>query len=95
MLTMHEISELSLFQESLPEGREKELFNKLLFDYIQYAQCGTVEDCKNRKEWMSLSIDDMRKNFNTLVKEMREEVNNIRNEESVSKKRNGGKKNNG
>lgn len=68
MLSMHNISVLTLFQESLPESKEKELLNQLLCEYIQYIQCGTVEDCKQRMEWMSYSIDDIRNNFNSMVK---------------------------
>lgn len=86
MLNMHEMSKLYLFQESLPESKEKELLDKLLFEYTQYIQCGTVEECQSRKEWMSYSIDDIRAHFNMIVKGLRDEVDNIRNEQTVSKK---------
>lgn len=86
MLSMHEMSKLYSFQESMFESDEKELLNKLLFEYAQYTKCGTVEECQNRKEWMSMSIDDIRKNFNSLVTGLRDEVENIRNEQQVSKK---------
>ena len=82
MLNKFEISDLMQFQESLPESREKELLNRLLLEYGQYTQCGTVEDCKQRMDWMSLSLDDIRNNFNSFVKEMREEVEIIRRTES-------------
>lgn len=85
MLTMHEMSKLYLFQESLPESKEKELLDKLLFEYTQYIQCGTVEECQSRKEWMSYSIDDIRAHFNMIIKGLRDEVNNIRNEQIVPK----------
>ena len=87
MLSMHNISVLTLFQESLPEMKEKELLGQLLCEYIQYIQCGTVDDCKQRMEWMSYSIDDIRNNFNSMVKGLREEVKNIRTIESTPKKK--------
>lgn len=91
MLNMHEMCELYLFQESLPDCREKELLNNLLFEYNQYTQCGTVEECMSRKEWMSYSIDDIRTNFNNTIKALRDEVAVIRNEKTVYRKRKGGK----
>lgn len=93
MLNMYEISDLCKLQESLPNGRQKELLDKLLFEYSQYIKCGTVEECENRKEWMSYSIDDIRAKFNTVVKGLRDEVENIRDEVYVPKKHKGGKKN--
>lgn len=83
MLNMFEMSDLLHFQESLPESKEKELLDQLLFEYDQYIRCGTVEDCKQRMEWMSYSIDDIRKNFNFIVKELREEVEIIRTNEVI------------
>lgn len=84
MLNMVELSDLYQFQESLPEGREKDLLNDLLFEYSQYTQCGTVEECMSRKEWMSYSIDDIRTNFNNTIKALRDEVDEIR---SVKRRR--------
>ena len=78
MLNMFEMSDLLHFQESLPESKEKELLNLLLFEYGQYIRCGTVEDCEQRIEWMSYSIEDIRNSFNSIVKGLREEVENIR-----------------
>lgn len=87
MLNMYEIDKLYTLQEELIDCDEKDLLGKLLFEYTQYIQCGTVEECQNRKEWMSMSIDDIRVNFNSLVKDLREEVESIRNEQEPSKKR--------
>ena len=78
MLNMIEMSELWNFQHSLPEGRCKSLLNDLLTEYAEYIQCGTVEDCIQRREWMSYSIDDIRTYFNEIVKGLQEEVKTIR-----------------
>ena len=86
MLSKHSISDLSLYLESLPESREKALFNRLLFEYIQYTKCGTIEECRSRKEWMDYSLNDIMANFNAMVKGLREEVDNIKKEAGSSKK---------
>lgn len=87
MLSMYEISVLTLFQESLPGSKEKTLLDRLLCEYVQYIQCGTVDDVKQRMDWMSYSIDDIRNNFNSMVKELRKEVENIRAHESAPPKK--------
>ena len=78
MLDIIEISDLMQYQQSMPDCREKELLNKLLFEYGKYAQCGTYQECQSRLEWLSYSIDDVRKMFETFTKGMQEEVENIR-----------------
>ena len=78
MLNMIEMSDLWQFKDSLPDGREKELLNNVLFEYSKYTECGTYEDCKNRLEWMKMSPEDIRKAFNELQEGLREEVENIR-----------------
>ena len=78
MLNMIEMSDLWQFKDSLPDGREKELLNNVLFEYSQYMECGTPEDCKNRMEWMKMSPEDIRKAFNKLQDGWREQVEYIR-----------------
>ena len=78
MLNMIEMSDLWQFKDSLPDGRIKELLNNVLFEYGQYTECGTPEDCKNRLEWMKMSPEDIRKAFNKLQDGWREQVEYIR-----------------
>jgi hypothetical protein len=33
------------------------------FELNEYRQCGTVEECRSRMEWMSYSMDDVRRKF--------------------------------
>lgn len=33
------------------------------FELNEYRQCGTVEECRSRMEWMSYSMDDIRRKF--------------------------------
>lgn len=78
MLNMIEMSDLWQFKDSLPDGRVKELLNNLLFEYSQYTECGTPEDCKQRMEWMKMSPETIRQNWNVVLKGLREEVDYIR-----------------
>lgn len=78
MLNMIEMSDLWQYKDSLPDGRIKELLNNLLFEYNQYTECGTPEDCKQRMEWMKMSPEDIRKNWNTILKGMQQEIEYIR-----------------
>lgn len=87
MLNYIEKSDLWQFQMQMPECREKELLHKVLFEYDEYCECGTVEDCQQRKAWMSYSIDDIRSAFYKMVKGMREEVDAVRAETAAPKKR--------
>ena len=33
------------------------------FEFNEYRQCGTVEECRSRMEWMAYSMDDVRRKF--------------------------------
>ena len=89
MLDVIEMDELWKFQMSLPDGTEKDLLHKLLFEYSRYANCGTYEDCESRKEWFSYSLEHIMQNFNKTVKLLREEVAYIRAEADDKLKANG------
>lgn len=95
MLNYIEMSDLRQFQGEMPDCREKELLHKVLFEYNEYCECGTVEDCKQRKEWMSYSIDTIREAFAKMVKGFQEEVEIIREDEKRKKKRGRPPKNRG
>ena len=87
MLDTLQMSDLLTYQQKMPDCPEKELLNQLLWEYRKYAECGTIEDCQQRKEWMSLSIDDIRKNFFQTIKGMRQEVEYIREDAQAPAKR--------
>lgn len=80
MLNMIEMSDMWQFKNSLPDGREKELLNRVLFDYSRYMDCGTPEECRDRLEWMQMSPEDIRQKFNYLVKHTKDEIEYIREE---------------
>ena len=57
------------------------------FELWEYRQCGSVEDCRTRMEWMSLSMDDVRKNYIKIIKEAREIVAEKTSENQAKRKR--------
>lgn len=73
MLNVVEISTIWELQESLPDGKQKELLQKMIMEYTQYTQLGTVSDCLRRKEIMSMSLEEIRIKFDTFVDGLRGE----------------------
>lgn len=89
MLNCYEMSDLIQFVRKMEDCKEKELFNTLLFEYNQYTKCGTVQDCQERKEWLSFSIEEIRIRFNQLAKFAKEEIEAVRLEQSIKPKKRG------
>lgn len=86
MLDVFQLSDLWRYKDSMPDCKEKQLLNSLLFEYEEYARCGTPEECKSRLEWMTYSLDDVRRKFVQIVKGLQEEVECIRSEPKPKKR---------
>ncbi len=67
-------------------GEDYELLDDIVYEYCQYRRCGSPEDCEQRKEWMEMSYEDIRKRFNEALNALRSEVRNIRRESQIIKK---------
>lgn len=89
MLSSYDISDLLQFSDKMENCNEKILLNTLLFEYQRYRRCGTIEECMERKEWFSLSMDDIRYKFNQLAKVAKEEIEAVRFEQSIKPKKRG------
>jgi hypothetical protein len=87
MLNVYQMSDLWQFKDQLEDGRIKTLLNSVLFEYSEYIECGSVEDCKFRKELCSMSLEELGYKFNKIVKGLREEVEFIRQEANKPPKR--------
>ena len=85
-LSMSDLSKIYLYCSSLPDGEEKQLLLRLYNSYLEYTEIGTIKECAEHKEWLSLSIIDIQQEFNAMVKLCREEVSDIR-KQYESKKR--------
>lgn len=85
MLTPKELEIVEELCSSLSDVKRKKALNNLLFEYRQYMRCGSPEECAQRKEWMQMSYEDIRENFNNTVKALQREVSDIRESYADSK----------
>ena len=79
MMTFDEMETVVELCDSLSDVKRKKALDKMIFEYRQYMRSGSPEDCAQRKEWMKMSYEDIRKNFNNTVNALRNEVKDIRN----------------
>lgn len=79
MMTFDEMKTVVELCDSLSDVKRKQALDKMIFEYRQYMRSGSPEDCAQRKEWMKMSYEDIRKNFNNTVNALRNEVKDIRN----------------
>ncbi len=79
MMTFDEMETVVELCDSLSDVKRKQALDKMIFEYRQYMRSGSPEDCAQRKEWMEMSYEDIRKNFNNTVNALRNEVKDIRN----------------
>ena len=79
MLTFEEMETVVELCDSLSDVKRKQALDKMIFEYRQYMRSGSPEDCAKRKEWMKMSYEDIRKDFNNTVNALRNEVKDIRN----------------
>ena len=79
MMTFDEMETVVELCDSLSDVKRKQALDKMIFEYRQCMRSGSPEDCAQRKEWMKMSYEDIRKNFNNTVNALRNEVKDIRN----------------
>lgn len=78
MMTFDEMETVVELCDSLSDVKRKQALDKMIFEYRQYMRSGSPEDCAQRKEWMEMSYEDIRMNFNSTIKALRQEVSDIR-----------------
>ena len=87
MLSNTEISKIKHAIETHDLSDEDyELLDDIIYEYCQYRRCGSPEDCEQRREWMEMSYEDIRKSFNETLDALRSEVRNIRRESQITKR---------
>ena len=77
MMTFDEMETVVELCDSLSDVKRKQALDKMIFEYRQYMRSGSPEDCAQRKEWMKMSYEDIRMNFNSTIKALRQEVSDI------------------
>ena len=86
-----EMTEIREYIDNLNDPHMKKLLNNLHFEYGQYHDVGTPKECKQYKEYCSMSVSDvmtvMWKSFEVLKTEMdaqkkyyEEEIRRIKND---------------
>lgn len=78
MLTFEEMETVEKISGILSSVKQRVALEKMISEYRQYTRLGSPEDCAQRKEWMEMSYEDIRKNFNNTVNALRNEVTDIR-----------------
>ena len=91
MLNYLQMSDLWQYQAQMPDCKEKELLHTVLFEYSQYTEVGSPQEVKNMADWMNLSVNDIRRKFNAIVKGLQEEVEYIRETERRNAERKRGR----
>lgn len=79
MLTFEEMEDVEKIGCILSSVKQRVALEKMISEYRQYTRLGSPEDCAQRKEWMEMSYEDIRKSFNNTVNALRNEVKGIRN----------------
>lgn len=78
MLTFEEMEAVEKISGILSSVKQRVALEKMISEYRQYTRLGSPEDCAQRKEWMEMSYEDIRMNFNSTIKALRQEVSDIR-----------------
>lgn len=80
MLSYKDLSTLQKYCDTLTDPEIRIILDQLIREYCQYKQSGSPEDCAQRKEWMEMTYEDIRNNFNNIVQGLRNEVYEIKKE---------------
>lgn len=79
MLTNRQLIRLDQYISQMSDGdKNKALLTIMFKEYRGYIQYGTPEDFAQCREWQDMSITDIRKKFNNIVKGLRNEMDDAR-----------------
>ena len=86
MLSYKDLSTLQNYCDTLTDPEIRIILDRLIHEYCRYKQSGSPEDCAQRKEWMEMTYEDIRNNFNDIVQGLRNEVVEIKKEAASERK---------
>ena len=86
MLSYKDLSTLQNYCDTLTDPEIRTILDRLIHEYCQYKQSGSPKDCAQRKEWMEMTYEDIRNNFNNIVQDLRNEVAEIKKEAAAETK---------
>lgn len=73
-LNIIENSDVMQFIETVEDVKIKELLHRIHFEYSQYAQIGTPEECKRYKDWCDLRPSDYMKLLDNCTRVLKDEL---------------------
>ena len=73
-LNIIENSDVMQFIETIEDGKIKDLLNRIHFEYSQYAEVGTPEECKRYKEWCDLKPSDYMRLLDNCTRALKDEL---------------------
>ena len=86
MLSCKDLSTLQKYCDTLTDTDIRIILDQLIHEYCQYKKSGSPKDCAQRKEWMEMSYEDIRNNFNSIIQSLRNEVAEIKKESTDNAK---------
>ena len=86
MISCKDLNTLQNYCDTLTDPEIQIILGQLIHEYFRYKQNGSPEDCAQRKEWMEMSYEDIRNNFNDIVQGLRNEVAEIKKEAAADTK---------
>ena len=86
MLSYKDLSTLQKYCDTLTDPEIRIPLDQLIHEYCQYKKSGSPKDCAQRKEWMEMTYEDIRNNFNGIIQGLRNEVAEIKKEAAAETK---------
>ena len=86
MLSYKDLSTLQKYCDTLTDPEIRIPLDQLIHEYCQYKKSGSPKDCAQRKEWMEMTYEDIRNNFNSIIQGLRNEVAEIKKEAAAETK---------
>ena len=73
-LNIMENSDVIQFIETIKDEKIKDILNRMHFEYSQYAEVGTPEECKRYKEWCDLKPSDYMRLLDNCTRALKDEL---------------------
>ena len=88
-LNVIEMSEVIQYIDSLEDKRMHDLLHKMQFEYSQYTDVGTVEDCRNYKMLCDIPMSQINTLLQVTNRSLIDEIKALRKEVELLKQKRG------
>nr|WP_296955243.1 hypothetical protein [uncultured Mediterraneibacter sp.] len=93
MVSYKDLAELQAFCDDVSDEKIRHILDDVIFEYCKYRKYGTPSECAQRREWMSLSPDEILETYaNTMIilqkenKELKNKLAEASKKRGISKK---------